>query len=94
VTHNPSCLPPAPKQKIEFDVPHSARVWNYWLGGKDNYPVDQAAGEAWKASHPQIVDHVGLVRRFVVNTVGYLAGSAGVRQFLDIGTRLPHSASR
>jgi hypothetical protein len=41
--------------KIRFDVPHSARIWNYWMGGRDNYEVDRAAGDAYIAVHPDIV---------------------------------------
>ncbi|WP_048820446.1 SAM-dependent methyltransferase, partial [Streptomyces ipomoeae] len=42
--------------KIDTTVPHSARIWNYWLGGKDNYPVDQKAGDAFRAVFPGITD--------------------------------------
>jgi hypothetical protein len=66
--------------KIVFTVPHSARIWNYWLGGKDNYPVDRAAGVAWAGTHPQITADVRSSRKFVVDAVGDLAGFAGVRQ--------------
>ena len=46
----------AARTGIDTTVPHSARVWNYWLGGKDNFPVDRAAGDQYRAIHPQIVD--------------------------------------
>jgi hypothetical protein len=42
--------------KLDTSIPHSARIWNYWLGGKDNYPVDQAAGDEYVATFPGIVD--------------------------------------
>jgi hypothetical protein len=70
-------------------VPHSARIWNYWLGGKDNYAVDRAAGEQFSAIYPGIVDIARADRAFLGRVVRYLAGEAGVRQFLDIGTGLP-----
>ena len=75
--------------KIRFDVPHSARVWNYWLGGKDNYPVDRAAGDAVVAVYPEIVRAAQQSRQFLIRVVRHLAGAAGIRQFLDIGTGLP-----
>ncbi len=43
---------PSSEQRIDTSVPHSARIWNYWLGGKDNYPVDEAAGDAYTAVFP------------------------------------------
>jgi len=81
----------SPDQPSEIDarVPHSARIWNYWLGGKDNYPVDRDAGEEFKAIFPEIVEVARASRAFLTRAVQYLAGEAGVRQFLDIGTGLP-----
>ncbi len=75
--------------EIDTSVPHSARVWNYWLGGKDYYPVDQAAGDQFREVFPEIVDAARASRAFLTRAVRYLAGEAGVRQFLDIGTGLP-----
>jgi hypothetical protein len=75
--------------KIQFDVPHSARIWNYWMGGKDNYEVDQAAGDAWIAKDPGVVNEAKQSRQFLIRVVRFLAGEAGIRQFLDIGTGLP-----
>jgi hypothetical protein len=74
---------------IDTTIPHSARIWNYWLGGKDNYPVDREAGEAWISVHPEIVVVARAARAFLKRAVRYLAAEAGVRQFLDIGTGLP-----
>jgi O-methyltransferase involved in polyketide biosynthesis len=74
---------------IDSTVPHSARVWNYWLGGKDNYPVDRAAGEQFREIFPEIVDAARTSRQFLTRAVRYLAGVAGIRQFLDVGTGLP-----
>src|SRR5712675_1219746 len=74
---------------IDTSVPHSARIWNYWLGGTDNYPVDRAAGDQFSAIYPGIVDIARADRAFLGRVVRYLAGEAGVRQFLDVGTGLP-----
>jgi hypothetical protein len=86
--------PAAPGQgqaspQIDTSVPHSARIWNYWLGGKDNYPVDRAAGDQYREVFPEIVEVARASRQFLTRAVRYLAGEAGVRQFLDIGTGLP-----
>jgi O-methyltransferase involved in polyketide biosynthesis len=70
-------------------VPHSARIWNYWLGGKDNFAVDRAAGDAWAATFPGIRDIARASRGFFIRSIRYLAADAGIRQFLDIGTGLP-----
>jgi S-adenosyl methyltransferase len=74
---------------IDTTVPHSARVWNYWLGGKDNYAVDRETGDAVMAVYPQIAVNAREARAFLRRVVRFLAGEAGVRQFLDIGTGLP-----
>ena len=74
---------------IDTFVPHSARVWNYWLGGKDNYPVDQEAGEAFLKVFPGMAQGARASRAFLGRTVRYLAGEVGIRGFLDIGTGLP-----
>lgn len=75
--------------KIDTTVPHSARVWNYWLGGKDNYPVDHQLGDAFRGVFPGVTDLARDSRAFLGRAVRFLAGEAGVRQFLDIGTGLP-----
>jgi hypothetical protein len=75
--------------KLNTNVPHSARTWNYWLGGKDNFAVDREVGERVRAVHPEIVEVARAARAFLVRAVEYLAGGAGIRQFLDIGTGLP-----
>jgi hypothetical protein len=74
---------------IDTTVPHSARIWNYWLGGKDNYAVDRAAGDLYRETFPGIVVVARTSRAFITRAVRYLAGEAGIRQFLDIGTGLP-----
>jgi hypothetical protein len=73
---------------IDTTVPHSARIWNYWLGGKDNYAVDREAGDQFSAIYPGIVDIARADRAFLGRVIRYLVG-AGVRQFLDVGTGLP-----
>jgi len=75
--------------EIDTSVPHSARIWNYWLGGKDNYPVDEAAGDAYTAVFPGIVTIARSSRAFLGRSIRYLVTEAGVRQFLDVGTGLP-----
>ena len=75
--------------KIDTSVPQSARIWNYWMGGKDNYAVDRAAGDAYVKAFPGIVVLAKQSRQFLIRAVRYLATDAGIRQFLDIGTGLP-----
>jgi hypothetical protein len=75
--------------EIDASVPNSARIWNYWLGGKDNYPVDREAGDDYRAIYPEIVEVARASRRFLIRAVRYLAGETHVQQFLDIGTGLP-----
>jgi len=74
---------------IDTTVPHSARIWNYWLGGKDNYAVDRQAGDEFVKLMPDILTAARETRAFLMRAVRYLAGEAGIRQFLDIGTGLP-----
>jgi len=74
---------------IDTTVPHSARIWNYWLGGKDNYPVDRAAGDAFLKAYPGMAAEARANRQFLSRAIRYLVIEAGVRQFLDIGTGLP-----
>ena len=75
--------------RLDTTVPHSARIWNYWLGGKDNFAVDRAAGEQFLATFPDIAVIARATRAFMNRAVQYLAGEVGIRQFLDIGTGLP-----
>jgi hypothetical protein len=74
---------------IDSTRAHTARVWNYWLGGKNYYQVDREVGDQVFAVLPDIVDAARAQRGFLVRAVRYLAGEAGIRQFLDIGTGLP-----
>jgi O-methyltransferase involved in polyketide biosynthesis len=75
--------------QLDVGVPHSARVWNYWLGGKDNFAADRATGDQVLKAYPQIVEVARASRAFLARVVGHLAGEVGIRQFLDIGTGLP-----
>lgn len=78
-----------PDPAIRTDVPHSARIWNYWMGGKDNYDIDRIVGEASLEIDPDISLMAVQSRQFLIRVVRYLAGEVGLRQFLDIGTGLP-----
>jgi hypothetical protein len=79
----------AKQDRLRSDRPHSARVWNYLLGGKDNYPPDREVGEAILTTFPDFAAVARQQRVFLGRAVRFLAGEAGVRQFLDIGTGLP-----
>jgi hypothetical protein len=74
---------------LDVSVPHSARIWNYWLGGKDNFLVDRTVGNQLKQAYPAIVDLARTDRQFLGRAVRYLVTEAGVTQFLDIGPGLP-----
>jgi hypothetical protein len=74
---------------IDTSVAHVARVYDYWLGGKDNFAADRVAGDQAIQAYPDIVYSVRANRAFLARTVRYLAGEAGIRQFLDIGTGIP-----
>jgi SAM-dependent methyltransferase len=79
---------PRPAPEIDTSTPHSARVWDYWLGGKDNYPVDREAGDAVLRVLPGIAASAKHDRAFLGRAVRFLIGN-GIRQFLDLGTGLP-----
>jgi hypothetical protein len=83
----PDWVPP----EINTGVAHSARVYDYWLGGKDNFPADQALAEAIVQVIPTMRAMAQANRAFQTRAAGYLAREAGVRQFLDIGTGIPTS---
>ncbi|CAL9332680.1 hypothetical protein SUDANB171_00106 [Streptomyces sp. enrichment culture] len=75
--------------KIDTTVPHSARFWNYWLGGDDWYPVDKELGDALREEYPAIAGIAVASREFLGRAVRHLARDVGVRQFLDVGSGLP-----
>jgi hypothetical protein len=75
--------------QLQPEIPHAARIWNYWMGGKDNFAADRAAGDAVAQVYPEIVLMAQHSRQFLIRVVRHLAAEAGIRQFLDIGTGLP-----
>ncbi|GAA0434035.1 hypothetical protein Acor_08360 [Acrocarpospora corrugata] len=76
--------------RIDTTAAHSARVYDYWLGGTTNFAADRAAGDAVLAARPGLRYSVRANRAFLVRVVSWLAGEMGVRQFLDIGTGIPN----
>ncbi|HEX5347688.1 MAG TPA: SAM-dependent methyltransferase [Pseudonocardiaceae bacterium] len=80
---------PGSQPEIDTTRAHTARIWNYWLGGRDNYPIDCEVGDQIRQFHPDIGNYARADRLFLGRAVRYLAGEAGIRQFLDIGTGLP-----
>ncbi|WP_131736962.1 SAM-dependent methyltransferase [Actinomadura roseirufa] len=80
-----------PSTDLNTNVPHSARVYDYLLGGKDNFAVDRAAAEDVVKIAPYMRTSTRANREFMVRTARYLAAERGIRQFLDIGTGLPTS---
>lgn len=75
--------------KLDTRVPQTARIWNYLLGGKDNFAADRAVGDEIIRSLPQLAENARLSRAYLTRAVRYLVAEAGLRQFLDIGTGLP-----
>ncbi len=82
---DPDWVPP----EIDTSVAHPARVYDYWLGGKDNFAPDRAMGDAIMAAVPTIKLMARANREFLGRAVRFLAREAGIRQFLDIGTGIP-----
>jgi hypothetical protein len=81
---------PAGEQvRLDTSVPHIARVYDYWLGGKDNFAADRAAAQQVIETLPDILISVRAQRAFLGRAVHYLVTEAGIRQFLDVGTGLP-----
>jgi hypothetical protein len=78
-----------PQVALDTSVAHPARVYDYWLGGKDNFAVDRDAAEQVIAANPTVLPGVRANRAFLGRAVRYLAEEAGIRQFLDLGTGLP-----
>jgi S-adenosyl methyltransferase len=79
----------AERPSFDISVAHPARVYDYWLGGKDNFQADREAAAQMIEALPNILPGVRANRAFLRRAVQYLAGEAGIRQFLDIGTGLP-----
>jgi hypothetical protein len=80
---------PAVPAELRTDVPHLARIYDYWLGGKNNYPADRVVAEKMIKAVPEIRQGVLVNRAFLTNAVRVLVTEYGIRQFLDIGTGLP-----
>jgi hypothetical protein len=80
-------------QRIDTSVAHQARIYDYWLGGKDNFAVDREAAEQALAAYPGLRRGVRAQRAFLASAVRYLAGPAGIRQFLDVGTGIPTASN-
>ena len=79
--------------EINTNVPQSARVYDYWLGGKDHFPADRALGDAIAGALPTIRTQVRAQRAFLGRAVRYLTRDAGIRQYLDIGTGIPSAGN-
>ncbi len=89
---SPAARPPATEpSSFDTSVAHPARVYDYWLGGKDNFAADRAAAERVIAVRPTIRRDIRANRDFLRRAVAYLAAEAGLRQFLDVGTGIPTS---
>jgi SAM-dependent methyltransferase len=82
--HRPAAFP-----RFDPSVPHPARVYGYWLGGKDHFSADREAAEEVIARRPQVVAGARANRAFLARVMRYLADDRGIRQFIDIGTGLP-----
>jgi hypothetical protein len=84
-------ISPSREAPVGFDtgVAHPARVYDYWLGGKDNFAADREAGERVIAAQPAILHGVRANRAFLGRAVRYLTAEAGIEQFLDLGTGIP-----
>ncbi|MFJ9722105.1 SAM-dependent methyltransferase [Streptomyces sp. NPDC101209] len=92
MTENPAATDDpaaALRRRIDTLRPHTARIWNYWLGGGDYYEVDRVAGDRIRELHPGIGEYARADRLFLGRAVRHLVADTGIRQFLDIGTGLP-----
>ena len=78
-----------PPAGLDVSLPHPARVWNYWLGGRDFFAADKAAGEEIGQEFPHLAEAARAERAFLVRAVRFLVGPARIRQFLDVGSGLP-----
>ncbi|MGH3233248.1 MAG: SAM-dependent methyltransferase, partial [Streptosporangiaceae bacterium] len=78
-----------PPAGLDVSTPHPARVWNYWLGGRDFFAADKAAGEEIGREFPHLAQTARAERAFLVRAARFLAGPARIRQFLDVGAGLP-----
>jgi hypothetical protein len=76
-------------QEFNASVPSPARIWNYWVGGKDNFAADRAVGDKVREIVPYVPIVARMTRQFLLRTVTMLASEYGIRQFIDIGSGLP-----
>jgi hypothetical protein len=90
-----SVIPEGAAEPREFDTTaaHPARIWDYWLGGKDNFAADREAAEKVLEVTPVVAQVARADRAFLARVVGHLAADLGIRQFLDIGTGLPTASN-
>ena len=79
--------------RLDTGTAHIARVYDYWLGGKDNFKADRVAGDEALEAFPGLISSVRANRAFLARVVRYLATERGIRQFLDIGTGIPASSN-
>ncbi|GAA1028584.1 SAM-dependent methyltransferase [Virgisporangium ochraceum] len=84
-----SALTTSQSSSFDTNIPHSARLWNYWLGGKDHFAADRQVADAILAMVPEMVTSARADREYLGRVVRHLVGTEGIRQFLDIGTGLP-----
>jgi O-methyltransferase involved in polyketide biosynthesis len=89
----PALTEEQPKVDVDTGVAHIARVYNFWLGGKDNFAADREAAELVISSYPTVLASVRAQREFLGRAVQYLVTEAGIRQFLDVGTGLPTASN-
>ena len=89
--HDADTDPEQAARELNTNVAHPARVYDYWLGGKDNFPADRALGDMMMQAIPTMREFAAANRAFLGRAVRYLVGEAGIRQFLDIGTGIPTS---
>jgi S-adenosyl methyltransferase len=83
----------AERPSFDTTVAHQARMYDYWLGGKDNFAADRKAAEEALAAYPGMAQLARANRAFLGRVIRYLAGEAGIRQFLDIGTGIPTASN-
>src|SRR5215469_14947810 len=87
---NTAASPDADREcRFDPSIASPARVYDYWLGGKDHFPADRKAAEEVMRLRPQVVASARANRYFLARVVRFLAAEAGIRQFLDIGTGMP-----
>ena len=82
-------MPAAASNEFDPRVAHPARVYAYWLGGKDHYPADREVADAVAEARPEVVAGARANRVFGQRVTGYAAAGLRIRQFLDIGAGLP-----